>query len=374
MSWTPNTGIYMDAHYNLVYPKGATHLDGVDREAMEVIHEHWGSFPPQHPLINHVVGICFFFLWIVNFFGNGSVCYIFLKVKNLRTPSNMFVVNLAFSDLCMMTTMGLPVIINSFTQRYWMWGAFGCRLYGCLGAIFGTCSILTMVVIGYDRYNVIVKGFSGKKITPGMAFIILTLIWTYAVVICSTPFLGWGDYMVEGLLITCSYDFLSPGLNERTFILFAYIFNYFTPLLLISVFYYSIVKAVVAHEAALKAQAKKMNVDSLRSAGKDNEESAEVKIAKVAITNVLLWFTIWTPYAAISALPALGYQSALTPLLSQLPSFMAKTASCINPIVYAVSHPKFREAMAKELPCFGIGEKPKGSDNATTVQETTESC
>ena len=160
-----------------------------------------------------------------------------------------------------------------------------------------------------------------------------------------------------------------------------------------------------------------MNVDSLRSAGKDNEESAEVKIAKVAITNVLLWFTIWTPYAAISALPALGYQSALTPLLSQLPSFMgnkcfgiflpilselnnfmindfmidrdskipfkslsciyfflAKTASCINPIVYAVSHPKFREAMAKELPCFGIGEKPKGSDNATTVQETTESC
>ena len=43
----------------------------------------------------------------------------------MRTPSNMFVVNLAFSDLCMMTTMGLPVIVNAFTQRYWMWGAFG---------------------------------------------------------------------------------------------------------------------------------------------------------------------------------------------------------------------------------------------------------
>merc|ERR1719422_715599 len=50
-----------------------------------------------------------------------------------------------------MTTMGLPVVINSFTQRYWMWGAFGCKLYGCLGAIFGTCSIMTMVVIGYDN-------------------------------------------------------------------------------------------------------------------------------------------------------------------------------------------------------------------------------
>ena len=129
MSWTPNTGIYMDAHYNLVYPKGATHLDGVDKVTMEVIDEHWGQFPPQHPLINHIVGICFLFLWLINLFGNGSVCYIFLKVKSLRTPSNMFVVNLAFSDLCMMTTMGLPVIINAFTQRYWMWGPFGKKIH-----------------------------------------------------------------------------------------------------------------------------------------------------------------------------------------------------------------------------------------------------
>ena len=106
--------------------------------------------------------------------------------------------------------------------------------------------------------------------------------------------------------------------------MFAYMFNYFFPLFLITVFYYSIVKAVVAHEAALKAQAKKMNVDSLRSGGKDNEESAEIKIAKVAITNVLLWVSIWTPYALCCALPALGYQASLTPLVSQLPSFMGK--------------------------------------------------
>ena len=39
--------------------------------------------------------------------------------------------------------------------------------------------------------------------------------------------------------------------------------------------------------------------------------------------------------------------------------FLAKTASCMNPLVFAVSHPKFRQAMATELPCFGIGEKPK---------------
>merc|ERR1719439_364501 len=107
----------------------------------------------------------------------------------------MFVVNLAFSDLIMMLTMGLPVVINAYTQRYCMWGNLGCELYGFIGAVCGVCSILTMVVIGYDRYNVIVKGFSGKKISPGMAAGILGVIWGYSVLICCAPFAGWGDYV-----------------------------------------------------------------------------------------------------------------------------------------------------------------------------------
>ena len=168
MSWTPQSGIYMDAHYNLVYPKGATHLDGVDKETMEVIHDHWGSFPPQHPLIAHIVGIAFFALWLINFFGNGSVCYIFLKVKSLRTPSNMFVVNLAFSDLCMMTTMGLPVIINAFTQRYWMWGAFGKarlrKLLLVLSNIF--CRMSTLWVLRGNFWDLLHYVYGRHRIRP----------------------------------------------------------------------------------------------------------------------------------------------------------------------------------------------------------------
>ena len=51
-----------------------------------------------------------------------------------------------------------------------------------------------MVVIGYDRYNVIVKGFNGVKITAGKAFIILLSIWIYCALVCMPPFLGWGSY------------------------------------------------------------------------------------------------------------------------------------------------------------------------------------
>ena len=36
--------------------------------------------------------------------------------------------------------------------------------------------------------------------------------------------------------------------------------------------------------------------------------------------------------------------------------FLAKCASVLNPIVFALSHPKYREALATEIPCLGLGE------------------
>merc|ERR1719193_926316 len=112
-----------------------------------------------------------------------------------------------------------------------------------------------------------------------------------------------------------------------TFMYYAFAFNFTVPMLTVIFFYIQIVKAVVAHEAALRAQAKKMNVDSLRSNAKDDGDSAEVRIAKVAITNVMLWLCTWTPYAVVVAIGCFGDQSLVTPLVSPLPSFLAKTAS-----------------------------------------------
>jgi len=367
MGLPEDDAILMDSSYNLYYPEGANQLFDVPEELMPIVSQHWAQFPPQHPLIHHSFGIIFFFLWVVNFVGNGLVIFIFLKTKTLRTPTNMFVVNLALSDLIMMLTMGLPVTINAFTQRYWMFGVLGCKLYAFCGAACGICSILNMVIIGYDRYNVIVKGFNGVKITPAKALGLLTLLWGYSVGISIVPFFGWGGYMAEGLLITCGYDYLSQDWNKKSFMIFGLCFNFLVPLSMIFFFYTKIVKAVVMHEAALKAQAKKMNVDSLRS-NADDKDNAEVRIAKVAITNVMLWVCIWTPYAIVNCIPVFGDANIVTPLVSQIPSFFAKTASCLNPLVYAISHPKYREALSKEIPCLGIREERSASSASSGTE------
>lgn len=129
----------------------------------------------------------------------------------------------------------------------------------------GTVSIMSMVVIGYDRYNVIVKGFSGTKITPFKAFVIILFIWLYSCGVCCPPFLGWGNYALEGLFMTCSYDYMTEDWNTKTFIIYAFVFNYCLPMAAVIFFYSQIAQSVFQHEAAMKEQAKKMNVDSLRS-------------------------------------------------------------------------------------------------------------
>ena len=79
-------GLFMDPYYKLHYPEGATHMDHFPDELREVVHNHWGTFPPQHPLVVDLFGILFFVLTFASFFGNGLVIYVFLATKSLRTP------------------------------------------------------------------------------------------------------------------------------------------------------------------------------------------------------------------------------------------------------------------------------------------------
>ena len=85
-----------------------------------------------------------------------------------------------------------------------------------------------------------------------------------------------------------------------------------------------------------------MNVTSLRSNSDQKAQSAEIRVAKIALANICLWVAMWTPYAAIVLQGAIGNQDEITPLVTILPALICKCASIANPIVYAISHPKYR--------------------------------
>lgn len=62
-----------------------------------------------------------------------------------------------------------------------------------------------------------------------------------------------------------------------------------------------------------RAQAKKMNVESLRANQNVGAQSAEIRIAKAALTVCFLFVASWTPYGVMALIGAFGDQQLLTP-------------------------------------------------------------
>merc|ERR1719348_329127 len=349
------------------YPAGTSILDIQPDYMKPLIDPHWAKFPPVNPMWHYVLGLIYVILIFLGFFGNLMVIWLFMKHDPIKTPSNFLVVNLALSDMIMMVTNCPFFIWNCFNGGVWDFSIEYCAVYAALGAVTGVCSIWTLACISADRFNIICNGFNGPKLTKGKATMMSLFCWAIAVGCAAPPFFGWGGYSLEGNMTSCSFDYLSQDINHITFSLYMFIVNYCVPLLIIIGSYIMIVKAIWAHEEAMRAQAAKMNVKSLRSA-EANEQRAEIRIAKVAIANTALWIVCWCPYAITILQGTLGDLDRLTPLATMLPSLLAKTASCYNPFVYALSHPKFRLAITQHMKWFCVHqeEAKSESDGAST--------
>ncbi|XP_012278711.1 rhodopsin [Orussus abietinus] len=330
-----------------------TVVDKVPPEMLHLIDTHWYQFPPMDPMWHKILGLVMIVLGFMGWFGNGVVCYVFLLTPSLRTPSNLLVVNLAFSDFIMMVIMCPPMVINCYFET-WILGPLMCDIYAMVGSLCGGASIWTMTAIALDRYNVIVKGMSGTPLTIKRALLQILLIWTFALVWTILPMVGWNRYVPEGNMTACGTDFLADDWFSKSYILVYSVFVYYTPLFTIIYSYYFIVSTVAAHEKGMREQAKKMNVASLRS-GENQGASAEAKLAKVALTTISLWFLAWTPYLVINY-SGIFNKSIITPMFSIWGSLFAKTNATYNPIVYGISHPKYRAALKEKLPFLVCGE------------------
>ncbi|KAF9795137.1 hypothetical protein SFRURICE_004509 [Spodoptera frugiperda] len=352
-----------------------TVVDKVPPDMLHMVDPHWYQFPPMNPLWHGLLGFTIGVLGFISISGNGMVIYIFMSTKSLKTPSNLLVVNLAFSDFLMMCCMSPAMVVNCYNET-WVWGPLACELYACAGSLFGCASIWTMTMIAFDRYNVIVKGIAAKPMTNNGALLRILGIWTFSLAWTLAPFFGWNRYVPEGNMTACGTDYLSKDWFSRSYILIK-VFSCFSSLITIyrgrmmetnSTFF---IQAVAAHEKGMREQAKKMNVASLRSSEAANT-SAECKLAKVALMTISLWFMAWTPYLVINYTGV--FESApISPLATIWGSLFAKANAVYNPIVYGISHPKYRAALYQRFPSLSCQASPDESGSvasgATAVSE-----
>lgn len=77
------------------------------------------GFYLHQPLTAAIFIVSYLLIFLVCMVGNGVVCFIVLRSKNMRTVTNLFILNLAVSDLlvgifCMPTTLLDNIITGEF--------------------------------------------------------------------------------------------------------------------------------------------------------------------------------------------------------------------------------------------------------------------
>ena len=112
---------------------------------------HWFDQSIEVPLICAYVIIMLFGL-----IGNGCICYVIMRCKSLRTARNMFIINLAASDM-VMCLLCMPFTLVKLLLKNWTLGDAMCRMVPWLQAVNVFSSTITITAIALDRYHVIVS-------------------------------------------------------------------------------------------------------------------------------------------------------------------------------------------------------------------------
>lgn len=98
----------------------------------------------------YIVPIVFLFIYITGIIGNGTLIYVMLKEKLLRTPSYMFILNLAFGDLLVIIGT-VPFVGTIYTFESWPFGLVACKGSEFIRDVSHNVTVLTLCAMSIDR-------------------------------------------------------------------------------------------------------------------------------------------------------------------------------------------------------------------------------
>ncbi|XP_035752572.1 neuropeptide FF receptor 1 [Egretta garzetta] len=241
--------------------------------------------------------LAYTFIFLMCMIGNILVCFIVVKNRQMRTVTNMFILNLAISDLlvgifCMPTTL----VDNLITG--WPFDNAMCKMSGLVQGMSVSASVFTLVAIAVERFRCIVHPFR-QKLTLRKALVTIVIIWVLALLIMCPAAITLTvtreehHFMVDTYnnsypLYSCWEAWPETGMRRiYTTVLFSHI--YVAPLALIVVMY-----ACIAF---------KLFKSTAPARGREVPEGRRVSQRKAKVINMLIivalffplsWLPLWT--------------------------------------------------------------------------------
>ncbi|XP_046512918.1 neuropeptide FF receptor 2 [Equus quagga] len=286
-----------------------------------------------------------FFLCMV---GNTVVCFIVVRNKHMQTVTNLFILNLAISDL-LVGIFCMPLTLLDNIIAGWPFGSTTCKISGFVQGVSVATSVFTLVAIAVDRCRCVVYPFK-PKLTIKTAFVTIVIIWVLAITIMFPSAImlriqedkyfrvRLNSQNKTSPVYWCREDWPKREMRKiYTTVLFANI--YLAPLSVIVIMYgrigISLFKMTVPHTG-------KENQEQWHVASKKKQKVIKMLLI-VALLFILSWLPLWTlmmlsDYADLSPSELQVIHVYIYPFAH----WLAFCNSSINPIIYGFFNENFR--------------------------------
>ncbi|XP_053727368.1 opsin 4xb isoform X2 [Synchiropus splendidus] len=316
---------------------------------------------PDHA--HYIVAGFVFVIGALGITGNALVMFAFYSNKKLRNLPNYFIMNLAVSDFLMAFTQS-PIFFINCLFKEWVFGEMGCKMYAFCGALFGITSMINLLAISIDRYVVITKPLKAIKWNSKRRTIIaIVMVWLYSLAWSLAPLVGWSSYIPEGLMTSCTWDYVTYTLANRSYTMMLCCFVFFIPLAVILycyLFMFLAIRRTTREVERLGTQVRKSTLIKQKSI------RSEWKLAKVAFVVIVVYVLSWSPYACVTLISWAGHSNILSPYSKAVPAIIAKASTIYNPFIYAIIHNKYRMTLAEKIPCLWCLSPSRQKDCASS--------
>ena len=281
-------------------------------------------------------------LIIIAFVGNGTVCAAVCKYRRLRTLPNMFVTNLAVSDI-LMSIIVMPISLKVLISSEWPFGPVVCDFQGCLLCSFTIVSMGNMAAIAVNRYFAVCRPISNKVIfTRRNIMVIITLLWLLSSMACVPPLFGWGYYIFHPGKAICIYPF---DVNM----------TYTTPFILVFVglpmgfIVFSYTKCFFAIRSS-NHQIAQLD-DNRRRADQEYRKWMEIRATLTMMKATLGFILCFFPVSVIGFIDVFTGGGYLPRRVFTVSTFLVFLSSTINPFIYWLSNRDYQRAFRNVFLC-----------------------
>ncbi|GFQ78826.1 alpha-1B adrenergic receptor [Trichonephila clavata] len=204
---------------------------------------------------------------LLTIFGNTLVLLAVSFTPNLRSTTNIFIVNLAIADL-LLGVFVLPFsAFLEMNNKQWIFGYTFCNVWAALDVLCCTASIISLCFISVDRYVGVTRPLAYSNIvTHSRAVIACFAIWFVSTAISVGPLLGWKEPPPAN-------PYVCEVTKQLGYVLFSVTFSFYLPCIIIFIVYFRIYKAAVKQTKFLET-----GVKVVKSAGHETTKELTLRV------------------------------------------------------------------------------------------------